>query len=146
MGTQLHGSLVLQGCISLASQIKHILKLLARKRLGTRLAKYPFSRCLPQSSTCFRVEPNMAWRMASAVKSNKRLACLLCLLMRCYRCATLVLITWLTLLCLLTLLLMPDCSLSVKLSAWPNSQAELLGIQQTGVQWEGGAVDWGSTI
>ena len=38
--------LVLQGNIpSRTSQLKHILKLLARERLGTRWAKYPFSRC-----------------------------------------------------------------------------------------------------
>ena len=34
------------GCLTLrASQLKHILKLLARKRLGTRWAKYTFHRC-----------------------------------------------------------------------------------------------------
>ena len=43
---RLHGHLVLQGTVALrTSQSKHILRLLARKRLGTRWAKYPFSWC-----------------------------------------------------------------------------------------------------
>ena len=43
---RLNGYLVLQANIHFrTSQSKHILKLLARKRLGTRWAKYPFSRC-----------------------------------------------------------------------------------------------------
>ena len=43
---RLDGYLVLQGNIPLrTSQVKHVLKLLARKRLGTRWAKYPCSRC-----------------------------------------------------------------------------------------------------
>ena len=46
MGTYLNGHLVLQGNIPLrTSRFKRILKLFARKRLGTRWAKYPFSRC-----------------------------------------------------------------------------------------------------
>ena len=46
MGTSLNGYLVLQGNIPLrTAQFKHIVKLLARERLGTRWAKYPFSRC-----------------------------------------------------------------------------------------------------
>ena len=46
MGTELNGYLVLQGNIPLrTSHFKDILKLLARKRLGTRWAKYPVSRC-----------------------------------------------------------------------------------------------------
>ena len=48
MGAKLHGYLVLQGNIHLrTSEIKHILKLLARKTtgLGTHWATYPFSRC-----------------------------------------------------------------------------------------------------
>ena len=45
MGTELNGYLVLQGNIPLrSSQVK-----LARKRLGTRWAKYPFSRCRGRS-------------------------------------------------------------------------------------------------
>ena len=40
------GYLVLQGVIPLSTSLfKHFLKLLARKKLGTRWAKYPFSRC-----------------------------------------------------------------------------------------------------
>ena len=58
MGTSLNGSLVLQGNIPLrTSQFKH-LKLLARERLGTRWAKYPFSRC--------RQMPRIIKRRASA--------------------------------------------------------------------------------
>ena len=46
MGTKLNGYLVLQGNIPLrTSPFMHILKLLARNILGTRWAKYPFSRC-----------------------------------------------------------------------------------------------------
>ena len=45
-GTQLHGYLVRQEDIPLrTSPFKHILKLLARRRLGTRWAAYPLSRC-----------------------------------------------------------------------------------------------------
>ena len=41
-----NGYLVLQGSVPLrTSHFKHVLKLLARKRLGTRWAKYPLSRC-----------------------------------------------------------------------------------------------------
>ena len=47
MGTYL----VLQGSIPpRTSQIKHILKQLARERLGTRWAQYPFSRCRIEST------------------------------------------------------------------------------------------------
>ena len=46
MGTWLNGYLILQGNIPLRNlQVKHILKLLAGKILGTRWAKYPFGRC-----------------------------------------------------------------------------------------------------
>ena len=46
MGTWLNGYLVLQGNIHFSTaQFKLFLKLLARKRLGTRWAKYLFSRC-----------------------------------------------------------------------------------------------------
>ena len=41
-----NGHPVFQGNVPLrTSQLKHILKLLARKRLGARWAKYPFRRC-----------------------------------------------------------------------------------------------------
>ena len=43
---RLNGYLVFQGNIpSRTSQLKHVVKLLARKKPGTRWAKYPFSRC-----------------------------------------------------------------------------------------------------
>ena len=49
----LHGDLVLQGNIHLTTaRFKHILELLARKRLGTRQAKYLFSRCRTFSALC----------------------------------------------------------------------------------------------
>ena len=46
MGTKLNGYVILQGNIHFrTAQFKHFLNLLARKRLGTRWAKYPFSQC-----------------------------------------------------------------------------------------------------
>ncbi len=46
MGTYLNGYLALQRNIpSRTAQFKQFLELLARKRLGTHWAKYPFSRC-----------------------------------------------------------------------------------------------------
>ena len=49
LGTWLNGYLALQGntrfIIIRIAESKHVLKLVARKRLGTRWAKYPFSWC-----------------------------------------------------------------------------------------------------
>ena len=51
MGTWLNGYLVLQGNIPLRSvETKHVLKLLAGERLGTRWAKYPLARRRPERS------------------------------------------------------------------------------------------------
>ena len=45
MGTWLNGYLALERNVPLRIQSEHILKLLARKRVGTHWAKYPFSWC-----------------------------------------------------------------------------------------------------
>ena len=61
---RLNGYLVLKGSIPLrASQLTHIPKLLARKRLGTEWARYPFSRCRPASAAPRRARgrPQTLW-------------------------------------------------------------------------------------
>ena len=58
MGTWLNGYLALQGnMLSGTARLKHVLKLPARKILGTRWAKYPFSRfrtVTPVSKACLK--------------------------------------------------------------------------------------------
>ena len=127
---QLNGYLVLQGNIRFrTARFKHFRKLLARKRLGTRWVKYPFSRCRIDYSAA---SPEAALRPRSRQRQtdacSKRAGELLALLGLCVSCYVHAYFYLFQVLCCLTTVAKLFTLLGLRASSLRRGRASLICI------------------